>query len=332
VFSAPASRMAFLPPLSDVQVGALQANLEPVYRTASAWVRRFKVLESDTVLPASVIKVAQLPGLPASSVALAVEWEVWIFAFDDLLDRDRMGFAEVEEVMEEAFRIAVAPPGSERFDTPFGASFLEIKSGIAGHATFSDLQPVFVAGLVKALEGMAFVAQPFLKQGEGSKLVSLAEYLHHATNSFVHPFLWCIALHEDSSALLALSDLVRLARRCGRACRLANDLSTFDREHAEQVLNSVQIVVEELRRDGAPDGTQVLERAREIVQAQLDREQLSARELASRIRTRSGVEESFIRLMDLSVGAYARADVRNWKAALSGQGPPDRGPSPEEPD
>jgi hypothetical protein len=313
----PQARETYLPALSGAQSDAIATKLSDVVGESSAWVHRFACLDDRTILPASVLKIAQLLDLPVKSIATSVKWEVWVFAVDDLLDERRLPFGEIEQILEECYGIAISPVGVEQPHTEFGVSFTELKRELADHPQFVGLQPSFAAATMKLFEGMMYVAQSSVRWADTSPSPPLDEYLYHAANGHVHPFFWTLPLVDDASVLPELSALASLAHVCARICRLANDLGTFARERDEGVLNAVRVVMNKIASQEIKQSSEdLLQAAEGEIRARMEHERGRAEDLAAGIHTDSGVERSFLRLAELTVGTYGRGDVRNWKERL----------------
>jgi len=304
-------RTEYMPPLSSVEMRAIEDKLEAVSDSALRWLSRFPGISDQPLLPTAIIKIAQLPTLPVDDIATAVEWELWALSFDDLFDRPDGPVPGSRQIADECYRIAVAAPGKEPTYSVFGESFLEVKSALARHPSFARLHSSFVLGLCGLLDGIIYVAE----RGSGP-LPPFEEYLYHATHSFWHPFLWSLPLFDDDTAIDMLASLAALADQCGRACRLSNDISTADREELEGVPNGLVIRAHELSRGTGHALPAARHEALVQLRTLLERERAQAHETASAISTASRIEQAFLRLMDLSVEAYLRKDVRDWVAAL----------------
>jgi hypothetical protein len=321
------ARREFLPPLSEAEVAAIEMILPPVVADAHDWLSRFPEIGAGPVLPTSIIKIAQLSKLAVRDIATAVKWELWALSLDDLFDRRDGPVPGAREMADECFRIATATPGRETSSTAFGAAFLEVKTALATHSVFTQLQSAFVWGLSGLLDGILYGSE----RGTGP-LPPFDEYLYHTAHSFWHPFIWTLPLFDDPAVIGQLGALMELANQCGRACRLSNDISTLPREKLEGVLNSLSIRASELAR--VQKRHRLTPRFRSEAQIQIaelmERERHKARQMAGGIFTESRAELAFVRLMDLAIETYLRRDVREWARTLNwvdGKVSEDRGAS-----
>jgi len=306
-------RAQYLPPLSTEQVQAIEEYLPSVLDAAGQWVSRFPELNPATLVPATLLKIGQLYPLAVRDITTAVEWEIWVFAFDDLFDQEHRAFSETSKIIDECYAIAIARPGTEQARSGFGVSFLEIKDALAAHRTFRDLQAAFVGTLAWMIDGVTWVEQ----NARGPR-PSFDEYLYHAGHAFWHPFVWSLPLFDDEAISTELSRFLQLADQCARACRLSNDLRTLGRELREGVLNGLTIRLAELAASSDAGATRQLRKnAEHYVRAAMLKERENAHATARTITTPSAAEAAFIRLMELSIETYERKDVREWTASLA---------------
>lgn len=315
-------RDELLPLLSDAEAMQVEQLLPEVWTSTREWLSRYPFLNRDTLLPASILKIAQLPSLPVQDIVTAVLWELWVFAVDDLFDEGQSDFSELCALSEEFERIAIAPPGHERAQCPFGEALLDIKQRLASHATFRDLHPAYASTLSRLLNGYfhAYRLRAATREADALALPSFDEYLYQASRTFLHPFMWSLPLYNDDTVTTNLPALAQLADQCSRVLRLSNDLGTWAREEREGVLNAVSLEVAHLERQerGHSDSdrhTRALTRVRE----RLRRERPGAYELRGAVLTNSRVEEGFIRLMELGSAMYERQDLRELQGLVTGR-------------
>lgn len=315
----PEARQRLLPPLTGKQTAALEERLPAVYHAARSFTDRFPCANGEIVFPASIFKIVQMPSLSADDLATAVQWETWVFALDDLFDQRQRDFKEICDIVDECYRVAIVPPGTEDISTDFGASFREIKLRLAAHQVFRELQPAFAGTLARLVDAMAYeyAFRPGRAPARRAGVPSLDEYLYHASHIFAHTCMWILPLHDDESVLPALGPLTRLADQCSRALRLANDLSTFRREEHEGVLNGVVVA---MGRSSPPANPSDQRRRQALVKlaARLQRERRNAARMVSTMSTVSGVELSFVRGMELAIRMFEHYEARDWASQARG--------------
>jgi Terpene synthase family 2, C-terminal metal binding len=311
-------RDVLLPSVPPSQIDDFERLLEPVYRDSHEWVSRYRILNSNYLIAPAVFKVVQMPALAVADIATAVKWEVWVFAIDDLFDRRALSFPEIQAIVEECRAVGIASPGKESTRSDYGSGFAEIKRLLTRHRSFRPLEAAVFWGLERLFGGMAYAYAVHSAVSQGW-VPPLDEYLFHARDTLIHPFVWALPLYDDDSVLHLLPKLTRLADRCSTVLRLANDLSTVAREELEGNLNAVAIVEHEVAfEDPSAPATARRERAVQIVQARLEEERMRAYDESYSCRTESRLEEGFLRLVEIGLASYLRLDVREWVDVLAG--------------
>jgi hypothetical protein len=186
---------------------------------------------------------------------------------------------------------------------------LDIKRQLSACSLFSSLAAGWVASVIRVLDGMMFEywqSRWNRERDSGPASCSLDQYLYFGRSSIglPHVLQTSMILANDDSVLGCVGDLGDLAALCGSAMRLANDVRSFDREHRAGKLNSLDLLQawpSQTSQSEAP--TQL----RTLVERELDR----AEQLASVIRTGTGLEKRFVRGTRFGVEMYWIRDFRS---------------------
>lgn len=317
-------RSALLPRLTEEEIEAIEKLLPAVIRETIRWSELYSPLSQESILPAAVGAIIQLPRLPVQAVATRTKANIWLPAFDDLLDRQALSAGEIEDVLQECLAVACQPRSAVATRSPFGMALADIVEELAQYPLWRELHPCWTVSLVQVLEASMY--EYWLQrrasgwEGQmGGFSPLFDEYLFYGRRSIGITYLWIssLILENDRSALPVLSQLIALADQCALVVRLANDLATYERESREGKVNSITILANTLReRDPDMDGESALKHARDQINERLELEFAEASRMTARIRTDSAIEHRFLRATEFGVELYRRRDFRTWAHGL----------------
>ena len=289
------------------------------------WAARWPVFSPARFPAVAHTTAVHLPELSHAARALAALVSLWIIAFDEIVDEDRLTSSQLADMRERCRTIITRPDASPTVQAdPLCASLQEIVHRLSQRSTFAALATAWQEAFLDMLE--AIVEHRRLAGGRvqgGSAATTLgvpsfAAVLALTTRSIgVSCYLissWI--LYEEPALILRREALLRSAAAASQAIRLANDLQTWKRDAAEGNVNTLAALQWELA--AAAPGLPA-DHCRALALHML-RQQLVA--ALARTRTQlhhsampnSSVERDMERLVAFVTQLYARSDYHTYIA------------------
>lgn len=314
-----------LPPLTEREWQSLELNLDRVVRDALSWCETYPFLNPSIVVPSAVWLMVQAPGFPPRSTAALVKGTLWAIALDDMFDKELLPEKDLLQVVLECQTVACQRSPLAAQTSQYAKVLADLKTDLSSYPLWPDLEPYWVASLVRMLDGMVYEYsfQQSLRQGSPLLAPPPTElYLHFGTYTSLVPMQWtaAVVLAGDYSVLPVLPGLMALIQQCGLVLRLINDLWTFPRELEEQTTNSLLLEKSRLAWSGEANSEQEgTKLSRDKLERRLEQELRKARELAAGIETPTEIEKGFIRALDFGLRFYAQHDLRDWQREVEQQ-------------
>ncbi|MGI8972408.1 MAG: terpene synthase family protein [Dehalococcoidia bacterium] len=284
----------------------------------NAWAKRWPIFDRARFRAVALTAAVQLSDLPHEARALAGLVSLWIIAFDEVVDEDRLDSGQLAQLVQDCSTIVDARPLSPAAAAdPLLRSLQEIIRNVAVYSSF----PVFAEAWRQSFSDMlqAIVEHRHLAGGEAAERAEKGrnrpsyEAMLAVTAQSIGVrcyLLTCSILYDDPALGRHLPALAEISAVCARAIRLANDLRTWEKDADEGSANTLWAIEGELRRaDPAISTAFCRARALEVLQDRLAATVDEARALllaadAPTARVRRGID----RLLTFVTELYARFD------------------------
>lgn len=299
--------------------GQVQADLQ-------GWAARWPVFAPIRFPAVAQTTAVHLPELSRTARALAALVSLWIIAFDEIVDEDRLTSAQLADLSERCRTIVARPEALDTVqENPLCASLQEIVRQITRRSTFAPFASTWQAAFRDMLD--AILEHRLLGNvrvpGAASEATTLgvpsfAAVLALTTRS-IGVYFYLITswiLYEEPALILRREALLRSAAAAAQTIRLANDLQTWGRDAAEGNVNTLAALQWELAAamPGLPVDhcrAQALHRLQQQLVAALAH---TRTELHNSAIPNSSVERDLDQLVTFVTQLYARTDYHTYVA------------------
>ncbi|PTL82370.1 terpene synthase family protein [Vitiosangium sp. GDMCC 1.1324] len=282
---------------SDVQARVFELTAE-LARPLGEWVARYPFMRAVRVPQIALTLAAAGPFRDAPALLPCTRLVAWIFAVDDMMDEGLIPYAELCARVERCLPILDGAEGSTGQDDPLFQGLREIRDEFARSPLFPALQPHWSHATRQLLGGMQREDQwsaQYRESGQRER-PSFEAYLDNGFYSIGVPATYRGALITlgDESVPSHLPRLREMEREASICVRLANDVRSYEREVAEQKLNSLTLLQQELVRSAGLTEAAALEQARATIQSSIQQGLERCTALARTGQTTTGYPERFI--------------------------------------
>ncbi|HEY8744747.1 MAG TPA: terpene synthase family protein [Chloroflexota bacterium] len=229
--------------------GQVRADLQ-------VWATRWPIFAPVRFSAIAQTTAVHLPALSRSARALAALVSLWIIAFDEVVDEDRLTSTQLTALTERCRRLVARPEAPDTVGAdPLCASLQEIVRQMTERSTFAAFASTWQGALTDMLDAIIEhrrLGNPTLlgtaPAATSPAVPSFAAMLALTTRSIGVCFYLISSwvLYEEPDLILRREALLRSAEACAQAIRLANDLQTWRRDAEEGSVNTLTALEWEL--------------------------------------------------------------------------------------
>lgn len=252
-------------PMSSPDGERIAALAREVRVDLDTYAERYPIFDRARFPAVALTTAVHVPDLTRADRALLALVSLWIIAFDEIVDEERVSRPALDTLVADYIAIVRgAPRDTARVAGPgdqLGRALREIGRRLAAYTPGTPLVVHWGASFERMVDGI--VRQHDLGVALNGEAAGVAPAPARAAAPLSYDALLDIALHSIgvpyylASSFIVYDDpriadrlplLVRIGEACARAIRLANDLRTWEKDAREGSLNTLVAVCAELER------------------------------------------------------------------------------------
>jgi hypothetical protein len=227
-----------LPDAADA--GRICARAFLVQQSIKAWLLLNDWIEESYVGPVTAAYAFAYPWLSVSKLALCVQFELWIFGADKLIDTDASSRAEVLDRVTRWIRIGQGEVAAG--DDRASLALIDLRHRFAESSLWAALGKRWERLFRQTFEGMIEEWDGATALVSGCRPPTIAQYLANSDSCgfrLIRFTDWIVS--ADPSAADHINRLTTAAWHAQISSRLTNDLHTHERERDQIDLNAIKL-------------------------------------------------------------------------------------------